>query len=434
MKKQFYVSDIKNLGVGTSVTLLGWIVSKRTSKRTEFFDICDSTGCIQVVSNLTGITAKLKAEQSVKVVGTVSVNPNNGSKELEATDMVLLGDVSRNLSPSPRSSFDVFGSKHTDYVQENRHLFIRNPKVMAALKARHLVLGAVHNWFRSNGYFDITAPIITPILLYSEDTGIAVNVNDQDLFLTQCVGFYLESVVHALEKVYNVGPSFRGAESVSKRHLTEYWHIKAELAFCEFEDFFSVVESLVSSVIREVEPFSEEICQQLGTGGFCNDGKYPPFPRITYREAIKLLNSNGISVEFGKSINDIAEDFLANYFKSPVWITENARAIEGFPYKILESDPEVTYTADLIATRGFGEILGIADKITDVSELEARLKEKGKDLNPKYSWFKELRTYGTVPHCGLGMGVERLIRWLFQLPHVREAMPFPRSMGRKIYP
>ena len=125
---------------------------------------------------------------------------------------------------------------------------------------------------------------------------------------------------------------------------------------------------------------------------------------------------------------------MAEYFKSPVWITHNARSIEGFPYKIVEDENEVTYTADLIATNGFGEILGIADKITDVSELEIRLREKGKDIDPQYEWFKELRTYGTVPHCGLGMGVERLIRWLFQLPHVRDAMPFPRSMGRKIYP
>ena len=130
---------------------------------------------------------------------------------------------------------------------------------MAALKARHLVLGAVHSWFRKNGFIEITAPILTPVLLYDEDTGISANVNGQDVFLTQCVGFYLESAVHAFEKVYNIGPSFRGKESISKRHLTEYWHIKAEMAFCPFDEFFAVIEDLISSIIAEVEPNCEEI-------------------------------------------------------------------------------------------------------------------------------------------------------------------------------
>lgn len=261
-------------------------------------------------------------------------------------------------------------------------------------------------------------------------------VNNQDLFLTQCVGFYLESAVHGLEKVYNIGPSFRGKESVSKRHLTEYWHIKAEQAFCSFDEFFLVVEDLVSSITKEVMGFLEcsEITNVLGTGGFCSDAIKTPYPRITYTEAIELLKSNNYDVEFGKSINSAGEEFLSNYFKVPFWITYNARSIEGFPYKIDTDNIELTKTADLIATRGFGEILGIADKIESRGELEIRMKEKGKDLDLQYEWFKEIRDYGTIQHCGLGMGLERLVRWLFQLPHVREAVAFPRSMGREIYP
>lgn len=434
--KIIYISDvIARKDIEYNVTLFGWISSKRVSKNYMFLDLVDSTGSIQIVCDTEQFNPSLyKAEQSVKVTGQICKNTSNNTIEVQASSLEVLGDVNKVLSPSPRSNFDAFDTKFTNYVQEYRHLFIRNPQVMAALKARHLVLGAVHNWFRKNGFIEITAPILTPVLLYDEDTGIPANVNGQDVFLTQCVGFYLESAVHAFEKVYNIGPSFRGKESISKRHLTEYWHIKAEMAFCPFDEFFTVIEDLISSIIAEVEPHSEEICKTLKTGGFCNDGLKPPFPRITYREAIELLSKNGYDVKFGQSINDIGEDFLADYFKSPVWITYNARNIEGFPYTIVENDPEVTYTADLIATNGFGEILGIADKIQNISELETRLKEKGKNTNPEYGWFKELREYGTVQHCGVGMGVERLIRWLFQLPHVREAMPFPRSMGRKIYP
>ena len=429
--KTLYLKDIVSK-VGEEVEILGWIGYKRQTKNFFFLDVVDSTGKVQVFCQ--GIDDIYKREQSVRVLGKVV--ERKGTIEIIAKDVQILGDVKFQMSPYPREKFDVFGTQYVDYVQKNRHLFVRNPRVMAALKARALVMIAVHEWFDSNGFYEVTAPILTPILLYDTETGIPVKVNNQDVFLTQCVGFYLEAAVHGLEKVYNIGPSFRGMESISKRHLTEYWHIKAELAFCPFEEFFGVVEDLVSFVTRVVgeNPETEAIAKELKTGGYCMDALTPPFPRITYSDAVKLLKENGYDVEFGKSINDIGEDFLADYFKSPVWITYNARSIEGFPYKIIKDDPELTLTADLIATRGFGEILGIADKIENRKELEYRLKEKGKDTNPKYEWFKQLRDYGTIQHCGLGMGLERLVRWLFQLPHVREASAFPRSMGREIYP
>jgi len=432
--KELYIKDLKDR-IYTNVELFGWISSKREHKNNCFLDLVDSTGKVQVVCTKSD-GEHCKKEQSVRILGKVV--ENKGSFEVIAESIEILGDVKLpfTLSPSPRDNFDIFADKYVDYVQKNRHLFVRNPRVIAALKARAIVMRAVHDWFDSKGFFEVTAPILTPVLLYDTETGIPVTVNDQDIFLTQCVGFYLEAAVHALEKVYNIGPSFRGAESISKRHLTEYWHIKAEQAFCSFDEFFDVVEDLVSSITLKVksDPECEAIVEALGTGGFCDDALNKPFPRITYTEAVELLKNNGYNVEFGKSINDIGEDFLANYFKSPVWITYNARNIEGFPYKITGENDELTMTADLIATRGFGEILGIAEKIESREELEMRLKEKGKDTNLQYEWFKEIRDFGTVQHCGLGMGLERLIRWLFQLPHVREAAAFPRSMGRDIYP
>ena len=425
---------IEEKAENSQVTALGWIKSIRTSKNRLFVDVQDSTGTIQVIvdSGMLADNVKLKLEQSVKVCGAVQLNKKTAMKELIATSIEVVGDVQKLLRPNPRSEFDIFNSKYTNYVQENRHLFIRNPKVMAALRARDLVKRAVHNWFSKNGFVEITAPILTPILLYTEDTGIGVNVNDQDVFLTQCVAFYLESAVHAFEKVYNIGPSFRGAESISPRHLTEYWHVKAEIAFCPFEEMFTLVESLISSIAREVAPQSDEICKALGLEPVFDEALKTPFPRITYRDAIQLCNSNHIDAQFGKSLSGAAEEFLTEYFHSPVWVTHNARSIEGFPYKICDFDRELTYTADLIGSCGGGEILGIADKITNYDELALRLAEKGKGDNANYNWFKELRNYGTVPHCGVGMGLERLIKWLYRLPHVREAIPFPRSMGRKI--
>ena len=433
--KNLFVRNIKESAVGSTVELFAWIKGIRAGKAYTFLDVCDSTGEVQVIVDNARAPEGLTLEQSVRIVGKITPNQHTDTNEITADTLEILGDVTAKLlRPNPRSDFDLFDNKYVNFVQENRHLFIRNPKAMAALRARDLVKRAVHAWFAKNGFTEITAPILTPVLLYTEDTGIHVNVNDQDIFLTQCVAFYLESAVHAFEKVYNIGPSFRGAESVSPRHLTEYWHVKAELAFCSFEEIFGVVEDMIAFIAEQVAPQSEEICHALGLEPTFAETKKAPFPRITYRDAIQLCRNKNIDVQFGKSLNGEAEAFLTEYFNAPVWVTHNVRSIEGFPYKICEFDEELTYTADLIAPAGGGEILGVADKITDYDELTLRLAEKGKENNPGYEWFRELRNYGTVPHCGIGMGLERLIKWLYRLPHVREAIPFPRSMGRKIYP
>ncbi len=434
--KELFIKDVlhNQFIIGQTVELYGWVASVRVHKSHLFFDLEDSTGRIQVIVNTNIINVRIKPEQSIMVLGSLMLNSKSKKYEIVAKSVQIIGDVTLPLSPAPRSDFDIFDNRYTNYVQQNRHLFIRNSKVCAVLKARDYVKTAVCNWFKEKNFTEITAPILTGVLLYDNSTGIPVRVNNQDLFLTQCVAFYLESAVHAFERVYNIGPSFRGAESVSPRHLTEYWHVKAEIAFCPFEDMFSMVESLINSIVEEVMPLSHEIYKALEIKPIIKNIQKIPYPRISYCDAIKLCKSQGIDVAFGKSLGDRAEAFLTEYFDSPLWVTHNARSIEGFPYKICEFDDRLTYTADLIGNCGGGEILGIADKITDYNELSERLAEKGKSNETGYEWFKELRNYGTVPHCGIGMGLERLIKWIYKLSHVREAIPFPRSIGRKIYP
>jgi asparaginyl-tRNA synthetase len=239
---------------GQEVVLYGWISGDRKTKNYRFLDLVDSTGTIQVVvEGGIKIDGRVTQEVSVEVKGLLRKSPINGQMEILASEVNLIGEVSKTLSPSPRDDFNVFDPKYADYVLKNRHLFIRNEKLMAALKARHLVMGAIHSWFRENGFTEITAPVLTPILLYEPETGIPVSVNNEHIFLTQCVAFYLESAVHAFEKVYNLGPSFRGKESISKRHLTEYWHVKAEVAFTDIDGIISIVESLVSYVVNVCE-------------------------------------------------------------------------------------------------------------------------------------------------------------------------------------
>lgn len=431
--KTLYIKDIPHTcRQGDTLELFGWIRSVRNQKCQYFVDLEDATGKLGLCIDKAAQSFPPRVEQSVRCTGTLGTDLR-GDLQLRVTEMELLGDVKIPLSPPARADFDVFSPRNASHVVHNKHLYIRNHKNRDILIARDLVIAGVREWFRKNGYIDVTAPILTPILLYDKETGIDVHIKGQDAFLTQCVGFYLESAVHSLERVYNIGPSFRGAESVSKRHLMEYWHIKSELAFCSFEEYFTVVEDLICFVTGYVkENGGEELAKGLNTT-FCDDGLQTPFPRIEYTEAIRILNENGISLPFGKSLNTQAEDFLSDYFGRPFWIVHKPRQIEGFPYKLHPEDPRLTETADLIASRRMGEILGIADKITDVDMLKERLAEKGKS-EEEYRWFCELREYGTVPHCGLGMGLERLIRWLFCMPHVKDVIPFPRRINQRIYP
>jgi len=280
---------------------------------------------------------------------------------------------------------------------------------------------------------EITAPVLTPIPLYDDKSALSLDVHDERVYLTQCVGFYLESAVHAFERVYNIGPSFRGEESRSKRHLMEYWHIKAELAWVNREDLICIVEDLISYTVSVVERQSDVIMDTLGTQ-LCLHGLDTPYPRISYAEAVQRLHHLGMKFEFGQSMGSKEEEALSKQFTSPFWIVGLPCSVEPFPYVIDPDDPRVTMTADLIATCGYGELLGIAEKIHCLPELDKRMQEKGKKGDVRYEWLRDLRKNGCVPHGGFGMGLERFIRWLLDIPHVRDTIPFPRTFRRRIFP
>jgi len=307
-----------------------------------------------------------------------------------------------------------------------------NEKIMAILKFRHILTRIVHQWFHENGFIEIHAPVLTPTPLYDDRTAMSLKVHGQDVFLTQCVGFYLEQAVHAFKKIYNIGPSFRAEESRSKRHLMEYWHIKAELTFVDFEDIAATVEHFIRDISEKSIREGSELARVIGTD-MCEDGLKTPFPRIDYGKAVEWLKAQGSEMEFGKSLGSDDESLLSNRFgNTPFWVVGIPRSIEPFPYVIDSADPCRTKTADLIASRGFGELLGIAEKIHELPMLDERLTEKNKAGDARYEWLRELRQYGCVPHGGFGMGLERFIRWLLQIPHVRDTIPFHRAFGRKI--
>ncbi len=423
-----------------AIALPCWIKGKRLYKDVMFLDITDSTGTIQVIAkkDLMGEEdfKRLKntpQESCIEVECVASTDPVSKEKSIFIKKFNLVGEWKLKLQPGPRSDFDVFSSENSDFLLKNRHLYIRNPKVMAMLKFRHQMMGAVHEWYRKNGFIEITAPVLTQLPLYEDGSALSLKIDKDDIYLTQCVGFYLESAVAAFEKVYNIGPSFRGEESRSKRHLMEYWHIKAEVAFINLEEGQKMVEDLLAFIVNDLMENGQDILKTLNAQPALEILK-APFPKITYREAVKLLNDNGHSFTFGKSLSSLEEGILAEKFTTPFWVVGIPKSLEPFPYVIDPKDAEVTRVSDLIAPRGYGELLGVAEKIYDIDELNSRMKDKGKLDNKNYKWVQELRESGYFPHVGFGMGVERFIRYILGQEHVRDAIPFPRVFRRKIYP
>lgn len=470
--KKLYVSDALNSAIGARVELYGWIKTCRKHSQVIFLDVCDSTGTIQVViddknEGLIALARQITDETAVRVIGIVSEVSRHDStirtrkkrsrsigqddeetsigialkatdrpdqKEIRVETIEIIGANTINVCPHPRSSINIHDPALQDHLLRNRHLYIRNEKVVAILKFRSLLTRIIHDWFQENGFTELHAPVLTPTPLYDDRTPIGLEVHGQHVFLTQCVGFYLEAAVHGLERIYNLGPSFRAEESRSKRHLMEYWHVKAELAFVNFEDMAGLVERFIHDVSAQAMERGAQFANIIG-GEICADGLKTPFPRIDYAEAIDWLKKHGSDIEFGKSLGSDEEALLCERFdQTPFWVVGIPRSIEPFPYVIDPEDSRRTKTADLIASNGFGELLGIAEKIHTLDMLDERLKEKGKADDGRYEWLRQLRQAGCVPHGGFGMGLERFIRWLLGIAHVRDTIPFHRAFGRRIDP
>lgn len=437
--KNDFISDFLAANPGGAATLHGWLRSRRRQGKILFLDISDSTGVMQVVVERSAVSqeefdlaSKTALESGALVSGTL-VNGANRPNEIHATSFSVLGEATLRLDPQPRSDFDPFDERLTGQMLDYRHIYLRNPKVMAVLQFRAELMRIVREWFYQNRFMEFDAPILTPTPLYDGKTAMPIKVHGEDLFLSQCAGFYLEAAAHAFDRVFNMGPSFRGEESRSKRHLMEYWHIKAELAFGDREDIMAMVEDVLGHITRECQKRCQPLLATLGTE-LCTDALKAPFPRITYKDAIVHLQAKGFDTEFGKAISTAEEEKLSKLYQSPFWIVGIPRVVEPFPYVIDQSDPRVTMVADLIASNGCGELLGIAEKIHDPAMLDERLDEKGKLGEPRYQFVRDVHAAGCVPHIAFGMGLERLIRWLLNIAHVRDAIPFPRVVRRRVYP
>ncbi len=416
---------------GEEVEVWGWVRNRRRHGRLVFIDLRDSTGVVQVAVK-GGIAddeslekaSSIRKESAIKIRGYVVHDPRApGGVEVRCTKLEVIGE---SLDDYPLRKG--VGAK---VLYDNRHLYIRSPKITALLKIRSNLIGAVHEHFRSKGFYEVDCPTIITAAVEGGATLFEVNYFGSRAYLTQSVQFYQEAAIYSLEKVYSVQPSFRAEKSRTTRHLTEFWHVEAELAFADLETLINTVEDLVHNVVIRTEELSEKELKILGRK-IRTEEVEKPFFRIKYEEALGILREHGLDAEWGIDIGADEERIISSEFDRPVFLTHFPREVKAFYHRLDPTDRRVTLSADLLAPRGNGEIVGGGVRIHDYDELIERIREFQLDPND-YKWYIDLRRFGSVPHVGFGMGIERILKWIIDLPHVRAACLFPRTTTR-IYP
>ena len=428
--KLVLIKHLKN-HVDEEVRVNGWLYNKRGSGKIQFLIIRDGSGVTQgvvVKDEQTEIFERAKEitqENSVRVTGVVKENPKSpGGYELQLTSIEVV---------SLAESYPISLKEHgVDFLADRRHLWIRTPKQSAILRIRSEIEMALREFFYEKDFIQTDAPIITPAACEGTTTLFEIDYHGDKAFLSQSGQLYIEAAAMALGRVYCFGPTFRAEKSKTRRHLMEFWMIEAEAAYMEFEDNLKLQEEMVYFIIQRVLERNRAELQLLGRDISKLEAVKLPFPRISYTEAVEMLNNEGHEFEWGGDFGAPDETLISNKYDSPLFIHRFPTEIKAFYMKPDPEDHRVVLGADMLAPEGYGEIIGGGQRIDDLGLLEQRLEEH-KLPKEAFEWYLDLRRYGSVPHAGFGLGLERTITWICGLEHVREAIPFPRMLYR-LYP
>ncbi|MFJ7940205.1 asparagine--tRNA ligase [Peribacillus sp. NPDC096622] len=419
--------------VDQEVTIGGWLASKRSSGKIAFLQIRDGSGFIQgvVVKAEVGeeIFARAKSvsqESSLYVTGVIQKDERSPfGFELQVKDIEIIHE-SLDYPITPKAH-------GPEFLMDNRHLWLRSKRQHAVMKIRNEIIRATYEFFNEEGFVKVDPPILTGSAPEGTSELFATKYFDEDAYLSQSGQLYMEAAAMALGKVFSFGPTFRAEKSKTRRHLIEFWMIEPEMAFIEFRENLEVQEKFVSSIIQSVLKNCQLELNTLGRDTAKLEQIQAPFPRITYDEAIKFLHEQGFDdIQWGDDFGAPHETAIAESYDKPVFITHYPTKIKPF---YMQPDPdreEVVLCADLIAPEGYGEIIGGSERIHDQELLEQRINEHGLSEDA-YKWYMELRKYGSVPHSGFGLGLERTVAWISGVEHVRETIPFPRLLNR-LYP
>ena len=409
------------------VDIRGWVYRKRESKKTIFLLIRDATGIIQSTVK-EGTAAWQKAlrvtiESSVVLGGTVRKDTRAlGGYEVSVQKLEIVGLA---------ETFPIAKDLSEEFLRDMRHLWLRSRKMNLVMRIRSEVLRLMHEFFRKKGFVEISPPMFITSACEGGSTLFEAKYFDQDLYLTQSAQLYSEILIYSLEKVYTCAPSFRAEKSRTIRHLCEYWHVEPEWAFADLNDVMRVEEELISYVCKKVTEECKRELEELGINPEVLLRVEPPFPRITYKEAIERLQTKGFNIEWGVDMGYNEEKALADDFGAPFFVYDYPKAIKAFYCKTYRDRPDVAMSVDLLVPK-VGELTTGGAREDDKDELIKRIKETGLRVED-YDWYIDMRRYGTVPHVGFGLGVERFLMWILGLDNIIDAIPFPRSM-RRSYP
>ncbi|MED0682634.1 asparagine--tRNA ligase [Bacillus altitudinis] len=419
--------------VDEEVTIGAWIANKRSSGKIAFLQLRDGTGFIQgvvvkaeVEEEVFKLAKSVTQETSVYVTGQVTKDERSPlGFELQVKSIEVIHEA---------TDYPITPKEHgTEFLMDHRHLWLRSKKQHAIMKIRNEIIRATYEFFHQEGFVKVDPPILTGSAPEGTTELFATKYFDEDAYLSQSGQLYMEAAAMALGKVFSFGPTFRAEKSKTKRHLIEFWMIEPEMAFVEFNENLEYQENYVSHVVQSVLENCKVELHTLGRDTAKLENIKAPFPRITYDEAIKFLQDKGFDdIEWGDDFGAPHETAIAESYDKPVFITHYPTSLKPFYMQPAPDRDDVVLCADLIAPEGYGEIIGGSERVHDLDLLEARLKEHGLDQET-YKWYTELRQYGSVPHSGFGLGLERTVAWISGAPHVRETIPFPRLLNR-LYP
>ena len=414
---------------GKTVQLNGWVYNSRRSGKIGFLMFRDGFGIMQciVAKNDVGEEAfevfkSLTQESSLSVVGEVVKNDRApGGFEMVVSELTV-----HQLS----SEYPITPKEHgTDFLMNHRHLWLRSKRQHAILKVRHEIIKAVRDFFDSNDFTLCDSPIFTPNAAEGTSTLFSTDYFGNTAYLAQTGQLYGEAVAMAVGRHYNFGPTFRAEKSKTRRHLTEFWMVEPEIAYCEIDEDMDWAERLILFIIESVLENRKNELDVLERDLGKLEHIKAPFPRLSYTECVELLNKGGIDFTWGDDFGAPEETFIGEQFNQPVMVHRFPTAIKAFYMKRDPENKKVVLGMDVLAPEGFGEIIGGSERETEINLLEDRIKDE--ELNQAdYEWFLDLRRSGSVPHSGFGMGIERVVAWICNLPHVRETIPFPRTIGR----
>ena len=428
MPESIYIADL-GAHEGETVTVRGWLYNKRSSGEIAFMQLRDGTGMVQAVAtpqdvdetswNLIG---EVTQESSIIVTGSVRADARSPTGFELGVELVEIVQMAPEYPISPKEH-------GTEFLMDHRHLWLRSSSQVAALRVRSKVIHICRSYYHDRGFVLIYSPILTPISVEGTTTLFSTDYFGENAYLTQSGQLYLEPACMAHGRVYCFGPTFRAEKSKTRRHLIEFWMLEPEVAYATLDDAMELAEDFISHVVQTALVECKYELEVLNRDTTTLERVVKPFPRILYDEAVEILREAGQDFEWGGDFGGGHETIISEAFDRPVLVHRFPTAIKAF---YMEPDPErqeLALAMDMIAPEGYGEIIGGSQRIHDHDLLLSRIRENG--LNEKhYEWYLDVRRYGSVPHSGFGMGLERVIAWITGVPHLRETIPYPRLLGR----